>query len=229
MILQAPIPGGLLAMLAEIPDPRGRQGRRHPMAAMLAAVICGLLSGATGCAAISQWVRTQETRVWHWLGFKRKPPSENCFRILLARLPTDTLETVISSWISQLLSSREANSTNGLSAIAVDGKTLCGTLQQHGQSIHLLSLLDHATAGVLRQLAMPPTTNEHKAAMLLPKQIALDGRVVTGDAMFCQRDLCQQIIDDGGDYLLTVKDNQPELKRAIADDFQPGCSPLQRA
>ena len=224
--MQAPIAGNLLAMLAEIPDPRGRQGRRHPLAAMLAAVVCGLLSGATGCAAIAQWIKAQDTRVWHLLGFVRKPPTENCFRILLARLPAETLEQVISRWVTQLLAEQ---SLPELAAVALDGKTLRGTLQEHGQSIHLLCLLDQATGGVLKQLAMPATTNEHKAALLLLKQIALDGRLITGDAMFCQRDLCQQIVDDGGDYLLTVKDNQPELKQAIAADFQPGCSPLQRA
>ena len=110
--------------------------------------------------------------------------------------------------------------------MAIDGKTLCNTLQAHGQSIHLLSLLDHQTGGVLRQLRMPGQTNEHKAALTLLKQIVLSGRVITGDAMFCQRDLCQQVVAAGGDYLLTVKDNQPELKAAIQAEFQPGLSPL---
>ena len=108
----------------------------------------------------------------------------------------------------------------------MDGKTLCGTLDKHGRSIHLLALFDQQTGGVLRQLAMPPNTNEHKAALKLLKTIALKGRVITGDAIFCQRDLCQQVIDDGGDYLVAVKDNQPELKAAIEAEFQPGFSPL---
>lgn len=110
----------------------------------------------------------------------------------------------------------------------MDGKTLCGTLQSHGQSIHLLSLLDHATNGVLAQLKMPAHTNEHKAALQLLRSICLEGRVVTGDAMFCQRDLCRYIVDSGGDYLITVKDNQPELNRTIESDFNPGLSPLHR-
>jgi len=222
--VQAPVAGNLLAMLAEIPDPRGRQGRRHPIAAMLAAVVCGLLTGSTGCAAIAQWIKSQEPKVWHMLGFRRKPPTENCFRNLLARLPADTLEEVMGRWIRQLTA---GESLNELSAVAIDGKTLCGTLQAHGQSIHLLSLLDHASGCVLGQLAMDPTTNEHKAALLLLKQLTIEGKLITGDAMFCQRDLCRQVIDEGGEYLLTVKDNQPELKKAIAAEFEPGCSPLQ--
>ena len=57
---------------------------------------------------------------------------------------------------------------------------------------------------------------EAKTAVDLLKTIVLKGRLVTGDAMFCQRELCQQIVDSGGDYLFVVKDNQPELKAAAA-------------
>lgn len=190
---------------------------------MLAATICGILTGARGCEAIAQWVRNQEPKVWHLLGFFRTPPCANSYRTLLARLPAEQLEQLIGEWISVLIP--DPGSTQ-LQGVAVDGKTLCNTLQSHGQSIHLLSLLDHQTSGVLRQLRMPGETNEHKAALHLLKQIVLTGRVITGDAMFCQRDLCEQVVAAGGDYLLTVKDNQPELKAAIAAEFQPGLSPL---
>ncbi len=71
-------------------------------------------------------------------------------------------------------------------------------------------------------------TNEHKGAMQLLKTIILKGRLVTGDAIFCQRDFCQQILDDGDHYFFVVKDNQPSLKEAIAADFRPGFSPLLR-
>ena len=60
----------------------------------------------------------------------------------------------------------------------------------------------------------------------LLKSVVLAGRVITGDAMFCQRDLCQQINDEGGHYFFEVKDNQPELKKSIEAEFQPAFSPL---
>ncbi len=146
------------------------------------------------------------------------------YRKLLRRLPAETLEVAIARWMKDLVA--DPLPTDSLQGVALDGKTLCGTLDKHARSIHLLSLFDQQTGGVLRQLVMPSDTNEHKAALTLLKQIALKGRVITGDAMFCQRDLCQQIIDDGGDYLIAVKDNQPELKAAIEAEFQPGFSPL---
>lgn len=191
---------------------------------MLAATICGLLTGATGCTAIAQFIRNQEPEFWHALSFTRRPPTTNCYRKLLLKLPAKTLENAIRKWASGLIDI-QPNQQRG---VALDGKTLCGTLQPHGQSIHLLALLDHATGGVLGQLKMPPTTNEHRVAMMLLKSVNLQGSVLTGDAMFCQRKLCQQIVDAGGDYLITVKDNQPELNKTIASEFTPGLSPLQR-
>jgi predicted transposase YbfD/YdcC len=62
----------------------------------------------------------------------------------------------------------------------------------------------------------------------LLKTIVLQGRLVTGDAAFCQRELCEQIVDSGGNYLFVVKDNQPELKAAIEAEFRPGFSPRHR-
>lgn len=224
LLLIAPATGSLLALLAEVPDPRGRQGLRHPLAAMLAATMCGILTGARGCEAIAQWVRNQEPKIWHALGFRRKPPCANTYRKLLARIPAATLEEIIGRWMQGLVP--DPPSRQPPQPVALDGKTLCGTLDKHQRSIHLLSLFDQQTGGVLRQLAMPAETNEHKAALTLLKSIVLRGRVITGDAIFCQRDLCQQVVAAGGDYLLTVKDNQPALKAALEAEFQPGFSPL---
>lgn len=191
---------------------------------MLAATVCGILTGARGCDAIAQWVRNQELKIWHALGFRRKPPCANTYRTLLSRMPAEALEAVIAKWMRELIPDPQPEQP--LQPVALDGKTLCQTLNKHLRSIHLLSLFDQQTGGVLRQLEMPSETNEHKAALTLLKTISLRGRVVTGDAIFCQRDLCQQVVEDGGDYLFTVKDNQPELKAAIEAEFQPGFSPL---
>ena len=97
-----------------------------------------------------------------------------------------------------------------------------------GRAIHLLALLDQRTGFTLAQSEVDGKTNEHKTALTLLKSVVLAGRVITGDAMFCQRDLCQQIKDDGGHYFFEVKENQPDLKKSIDADFQPAFSPLHR-
>jgi hypothetical protein len=217
--------GNLLELLAQIPDPRGRRGRRHPLAAILTAIVCAVLTGARGYRAIAHWVRSQNPTVWHWLGFHRKPPCANSFRNVLLALNPEVLEDVLRQWMAAIV---QVPSSDAVRSVAMDGKTLCNTLSTHQRNVHLLSLLDQATGGVLSQQQVLPTTNEAKTAANLLKTIILKGRLVTGDAMFCQRELCEEIVDSGGNYLFVVKDNQPELKAAVAADFQPGFSPRYR-
>jgi hypothetical protein len=218
----------LLLILQQIPDPRGRQGRRHPLSAMLATIVCALLCGSRSYSAITDWIHAQEPAIWHLLGFFRKPPKLGAFRKLLMRLSPPALEAALRPWIDQLLADG-APAENDLRPLALDGKSLRGALGEHGQLIHLLSLLDQQTGFTLRQLEVPGKTNEHKTALELLKTLVLKGRLITGDAMFCQRDLCRQIVDDDGHYLIMVKDNQPELKQALEAEFQPAFSPLHRA
>jgi hypothetical protein len=209
--------GGLLAILAQVPDPRGRQGIRHPLAAMLAAVICAVLSGARGCDAIADWVKVRGLAVWHLLGGTRKPPCSNCYRDLLAVLPPDVLEAVLCQWLDA--ASSDSSSSSALSAVQLDGKTLRGTLQTHVKAVHLLTAWDERHGGVLKQLACDSVGQEAQVAVMLIRQLLLKGKVVTADAAFCQREVCQAVLDQQGDYLLVVKDNQPQLKGALELEF----------
>ena len=119
-------------------------------------------------------------------------------------------------------------SDDSLCAVSIDGKTLCGTLQSHARAIHLLAALDHQTGCVLSQTEVGHKTNEAKAALPLLKELVLKGRVVLGDAMFCQREICEEIRDRGGHYLFVVKENQPTLLREIRAAFvdEAAFSPL---
>lgn len=217
--------GSLLAYLQQVPDPRGAQGRRFSSAAMLAATVCAILCGARGYSAIAQWIRTQPREVWWLLGFHRRPPCANAFRDLLMTLAPETLEQALRQWMAEVID----DPARGLEAVAIDGKTLCSTLSEHGRSIQLLALLDQHTGCVLSQAAVSTDTNEHKASLVLLKTLVLKGRVITADAAYCQRDVCRQIVDSGGHYLVLVKDNQPELMATIAAEFRAGFSPLYAA
>ena len=219
-------PGSLMAFLADVPDPRDASGRRHPLAAMLSHACCAILCGARGYAAIVQWGRDQPIELMHKLGYRRTPASYGAFQALFSRLDAAALEAALARWAEHLLGRRDADA---LHAIALDGKTLRGSLTPHAAAVHLLAAMDQATGCVLSQLRVDAQTNEHKAALELLKALALRGRVVTCDAMFCQRDLSGQVVAAGGHYLWEVDDNQPSLKEAIASAFEPACSPLHRA
>ena len=210
----------LLAFLATVPDPRSARGRRHPLPAMLAAVCCAILCGARGFKPIAQWLHDQDIALVHALGFTRKPPRWGAFRKLLIALDPVPFEDALARWAEAVLAnSASAIARPQLEPLALDGKAVRGSGGRHGGAIHLLSVMAQQCGLTLRQTEVGAKTNEHKAALTLLKGLVLEGRVVTGDAMFCQRDLCTQVVADGGHYFVMVKDNQPGLLRDIEDAF----------
>ncbi len=217
--------GSLPACLWQIPDPRGAQRRRHSCQAMLAAIVCAVMSGARGFEAIAPWIHAQLPEVWYLRGYYRRPPTGGAFRYLRLRLDSEILQAALREWIAgqfgQTLADQE---------VALDGKTLCGTLTEHGRSIQLLSLFDQQICCVLSQIQVPASTNEAKASLEILKTLTLRGRVVTADAMFCEKPICEAILAAGGGYLIVVKDNQRTLKKAIVGDILPAFPPAtQRA
>lgn len=192
---------------------------------MLATIVCAVLCGARGYEAIAQWIHAQDKSVWYLLGYFRTPPTGGAYRYLMSKIDPESLETALRNWILEKIDLDEEE----LAALAMDGKTLCSTLAEHGRSLQLLSLFDQRTGCVLSQMQVPTDTNEAKAALEILETLVLEGRVVTGDAMFVQPEICRRIVDSGGDYFLVVKDNQKELKEAIEGDFIRSFSPRRSA
>ena len=219
-------PGRLMAFLDEVPDPRDASGKRHPLVAMLTHACCAMLCGARGYAAITQGGRDQPIDLMHKLGYRRRPASYGAFQSLLSRLDAAALERALARWAAHLLGVPAADA---LRAVAIDGKAARGSLTTLGPAVHPLAAMDQHTGCVLGQMRVDAKTNEHKAALEMLRGLALAGRVVTGDAMFCQRDLSGQVVEAGGHYLRKVDDNQPSLKEAIESAFEPAGSPLRTA
>jgi len=221
--------GNLLARLAQVPDPRGRKGLRHPLSAMLAAVVSGLLSGVGGYDELIEWLHDLPVDFWHRLGFTRRPPKRDCFRDLFLKLDPAALEGVLRDWVRDCFPHA---ADELLAVLSIDGKTLRGSARALQAGVHLLALVAHGPRVVVAQARVDEKTNEHKGALALLSDILLTDAVVVGDAAFCQRDLCAQIRAAGGDYLLAVKENQPRLHREIAQEFAAApaarCSPAQR-
>jgi hypothetical protein len=216
-------PGSLFAHLAALPDPRSPHGRRFSLPCLLAAACAAILCNQTSYAAIAQWTRNLPPHLLSALGFCRRPPTDGTFRYLFARLDLVAFEAALAAWIAPLL----PDPADLLRPTPLDGKTLCGSDDKLRGAVHLLSLLDGPTGGTLKQLAVPSTTNEHKAAFDLLRGLVLRGRLITADAMFCHRDLAEQIRAQGGHYFFAVKDNQEQLKADIESAFTPAFSPLR--
>ena len=216
---------GLLPFLAQVPDPRSRHGRQHPLPAVLGLACCAILCGARGYAAIAQWAHDQDIALMHRLGFTRRPPKSGGIRKVLLALDRAALEAALTRWAEALLGQVAAADEGPPDAFALDGKTARGSFDGLKKAVHLLSLVAHESGLTVAQAEVPhggvDKTNEHKAALRLLEGLVLEGRLITGDAMFCQRDLSRQVRAAGGHYLWTVKDNQPTLLADIQAAFSP--------
>ncbi len=210
--------------LAEVPDPRERSGRRHPLVAILAHACCAILCGCRGYAAIAQWGRDQPIELMHRLGYFRRPPSYGTIREAFLRIDVDAFEAAVARWVAHALPDADPDS---LRAVAIDGKASRGSRRGGVPAVHLLAALDQAIGAVLRQARVPAATNEHKAALRLLEGLALEGRVVTGDAAFCQRDLSRAVVEAGGHFLWKIDANQPTLLADVAAACEPPVSPLR--
>jgi predicted transposase YbfD/YdcC len=215
-------PLSLVEHLVTVPDPRSRKGRRHPLTAILSLTVVAILAGCKSLEAIAQFGRDHGTPLAHALGFtRRKTPNKSCLSKLFRRLDIAALEAALSRWIALRIEH------HGWDAIALDGKTARASKEGDAPGVHLLSAYVPAAAAVLSQVRVDAKTNEHKAALKFLGVLPLEGKVVTGDAMFTHRDTAQVIRQGGGNYLLIVKDNQPELKAQIESalhddrDFSP--------
>jgi hypothetical protein len=215
--------GSLLSFLAAIPDPRSRRGRRHPLTAILGLVCCALMCGARSYAAIAQWGDDQDIALMHQLGFTRKPPKLGGIRKVLIALNPKAFEDALTRWAESLLGGATSTKPAPLEALALDGKTARGSFDGLEEAVHLLSPVAHQSGLTLAQTPVAHggenKTNEHKTALRLLRGLVLKGRLVSGDAIFCQRDLSQQVIDAEGHYLWFVKANQPTLLHDIQTAF----------
>ena len=201
----------LLDLLAQIPDPRKRRGRRHPLAGLLAVGIAAVIAGSRSFAAIGQWAADAGTGVLAGLGATRGPAEESTFRRAFALVSPEVLDQVLGTWLWT-----RAAQVCGRLVIAVDGKTVRGAKDKDGKAPHLVAALAHGIGAVLGQVAVDAKSNEIPAVRDLLKAFTdLAGAVITIDAMHTQGDTAQAITGRGADYVMTVKGNMPTLYRQL--------------
>jgi hypothetical protein len=204
-------PLNLLEVLAEVPDPRNPRGVRYPLAAVLSLAVLAMLTGARSYTAIAQFGRQRGAALALALGFRRattlrKSTLSNLFR----RLDVAAFEAALSRWVASRLPGGQPLH------VCIDGKTARGSRDGDAPGHHLVAAYAPAAEAVLAQLRVDAKTNEHKAALGLLGIVPVKGNIFSGDAIFCQRDFCEEVIGKGGDYVLAVKDNQPSLATDIA-------------
>lgn len=205
--------------LGAIPDRRGRKGRQYPLRSVLLLALSAMLAGANDLMAIFRWGRRLPTPALLAVGLERAP-CHAMYHYFFKALDVAAAEAVLGAWVCR---------HGALGHVAIDGKRLKGSApagHDGSDGVHLLAAFASRLGAVIGQLQVPPEANEITAALTLLKGLPLDGAVITGDAVFCQRAICQAIRTGQGDYLFTVKANQPtllaDLVVAFGDAFPPG-------
>jgi hypothetical protein len=206
----------LLAALQALTDPRHPRGVRHPFASALAVVFLGLLCRQSDFAAIARWAKQHWAALKQPLRFTRKyAPHATTLSRMAARFSLEEFQAALCRWIAGL--------PRGPAVAAVDGKTSKQGYGADGDPIHLLNVFAH-DLGVCRaswpvgegKQTEPDVLKAHLAELFAAYPSL---RLLTGDALFCQRPLARLLIEQGRDYLLAVKDNQPDLHEAAQAAF----------
>ena len=213
-------PASLAAAFASVLDPRRAASVVYPLAAVLSLAVAALLAGHRSVLAIAEWGGRQEPALLASLGFPAdRTPCQSTLQRLFRRLDGGAL--AVATHIAPCVVPTEPGQ-----GVAIDGKGQRGRQRCGGGGpVHALSAVCHATGLVVAE--EPITADGDKAgaelavAPVLLARIAWRDRVLTGDALFCQRGLCHQVCADGGAYLLVVKANQPALHDALALLFDP--------
>ncbi len=194
-------------------DPRRQHGKRHLLIDILVIALCAVICGANDWQEIAAFGRRRHDWLRNLLALPNGIPSHDTFERVFERLDPQAFLSCFQRWVESVTQAL------GLKHVAIDGKTLChsGNAAANVKPLHLVSAWANEHHLTLGQVAVDDKSNEITAIPQLLALLDVQGALVTIDAMGCQKAIAQQIVAAGGDYVLSVKDNQPNLLRDIQE------------
>lgn len=199
----------------QMTDPR-RNNARHQLTDILTIALFAVTCGADGWAAVAEYGRAKSAWLATFLELPHGIPSHDTFGDVFARLQPQAFEHCFMQWMKKLVQ------LSGGKLVAIDGKSLRRSFE-HGWDksgmAHMVSAFVAANRMVFAQVKTEGKGKELSAIEQLLKLLDLNGAVVTIDALGCQKEIAQNILDAGGRYLLQVKDNQPALHQKLQAVF----------
>jgi predicted transposase YbfD/YdcC len=207
------------ARLAEVfvglRDPRQAKKVEHDLVEMLVVAVCAVLVGADDFVEIEEWANEKVDWLRQYLTLANGIPSHDTFGRVFAALDADAFAAAFRRWVSGLLPALDKDEV-----VAIDGKTSRRSGKVDATPLHLVSAFAAGAGLVLGQRATAEKSNEKTAIPELLATLALEGCIVTIDAMGTQPNIAQAIRDRKAHYILSVKDNQPKLADSVQDFFR---------
>jgi predicted transposase YbfD/YdcC len=220
-----PMTCSLVEQLQTIADPRRQCANlKHPLVDVIMLGFCGVLAGCEDFVEITTWGKLNEAFVRTFLELPHGIPSHDTFTRVFAVLPPATMQAVLVPWLL------ERRGVPG-EWVHLDGKTLRRTRcqSQKLKALPVVSAWAGQTGITLGQVAVDAKSNEITAMPQLLQLLDLHEKIVTTDAMGCQKEIAQTIVAGGGDYILAVKENQPTLHAEIQAAFATAATPPARS
>jgi len=202
----------LRAVLEKVPDPRGKQGQDYRLWSILSLIVVSLLCGRRGLRAAFFLGRSLNKRQRSALGFANGDTP--CHATL-----TETLRAIDGRALADVLGAVCLVEGANPRHIAIDGKTMRASKNGDGNATHVLSAFCVDLQSILGNEASRGKGMEIPDALKLLERLDLKGKIVTGDAIFCQKSIVAKIVEKGGDYVLPVKNNQRNLRENIETAF----------
>lgn len=205
----------LVELTQEIEDPRVDRTQWHNLSDILVIALLSIMAEGMGWEDMALFGTTHQAWLEQFLALPNGIPSKDTFRRVISRIHPEELVHWMTDWMASL-----ADVSDGR-LIPIDGKTLRQSFDRGSQkkALHLVSAWAQENRLTLGQIAVDEKSNEITAIPRLLEMIDIAGAVVSIDAMGCQKAIAEKIIDQKGDYILAVKDNQPTLAEACADTF----------
>lgn len=205
----------LLEHFSELEDPRVDRTRRHELLDIIAIAICAVVCGTESWVEIEDFGEARQEWFKKFLKLPNGIPSHDTFRRVFSLLDPKKLQSCFQSWVQTLCASTKEE------IIAIDGKTLRRSFDKATEQLplHLVSAWSSANNFVLGQVAVEDKSNEIIAIPKLLEILNIDGSIITIDAMGCQKEIAKQINEKGGDYVLCLKENHPNLHNEVAQFF----------
>lgn len=200
-------------------DPRHHRNRKHLLGDVIVIAVCGILCGCDGPTAIHRWAVNRVDWLKSHLLLPHGIPSRDCIRRLLMALRPEAFQKCFQNWVTQAIATDKSGRQQ---IISIDGKTnrRSHDAAQGLGALHIVSAWASEEGIALGQVATEEKSNEITAIPQLLQQLDLPNALITIDAMGCQKEIAQDIVDGGGDFVIAVKDNQPKLCEAIQAHFE---------
>jgi predicted transposase YbfD/YdcC len=202
----------------ELRDPRREHKKLHPLTDVLIIALCAVICGADSWRQVEAFGIAKRRWLSRFLQLPNDIPSHDTFRRVFILLNPRHFEECFVAWMNA------ACTSSGLIPIHVDGKAFRRSRHKTDDgwcpALHSVSAWTGANHLTLGQVLVDGKSNEITAIPELLKVLDLKGCIVTIDAMGCQKDIAQQIVDDGGDYVLALKENQPTLYKEVEAAFE---------